>query len=71
MSDFPTAVEGKRAWATGRADARDNAPRSARYDRPRREMSFREGCLAAAYHQGYNHGTQEALQAAYGDAPTT
>ena len=71
MSDFPSPAEGRRAWDAGRADARANRQRSAEHDRPRRLMSFRQGCIAAAYLQGYNHGTQEALQDAYGDAPTT
>lgn len=69
MSEFPTASEGKRAWREGHDDARANKARAPRYDRPRREVSFRDGCLSAAYHQGYNHGTQEALQEAYGAPP--
>ena len=71
MSDFPSAADGRLAWNSGRDDARANRPRRAEHDRPRRAMSFKQGCLAAAYLQGYNHGTQEALQATYGDAPTT
>ena len=70
LNDFPTPSEGKAAWTLGHADATASAPRSATYDQPRRALSFRDGCLAAAYHRGYNHGTQEALQVTYGDAPT-
>lgn len=70
MNDFPTPTEAEAAWVLGHADAAANRQRNANYDQPRRALSFRDGCLAAAYHRGFNHGTQEALQARFGDAPT-
>lgn len=69
MTDLPTPQDAERAWTQGHDDAAANEPRAAAYDQPRRAMSFRQGCLAAAYHRGYNHGTQEALQQRFGDAP--